>query len=568
MDNIWIVNTNDKNDKVVDQLAKQLGIEEVLCKILVDRGIDNFEKAKSFFRPSLGELHDPYLMKDMEKAVHRLEEALDANEKILIYGDYDVDGTTSVALVYNFLSAYSKNLGFYIPDRYNEGYGISTTGVEYAARNGYTLVIALDCGIKAVERMQLAKSLGVDFIICDHHTPDEKLPEAVAILDPMRSDCEYPFKHLSGCGVGFKFLQAFCQYKNSSQERLFSMLDLVAVSIASDIVSLTGENRILAYYGLKQLTQNPSLGLKKLKELGGIKGEVTINDVVFKIGPRINAAGRMRTADTSVQLLITKDQTLAAAIAEDIQNLNNQRKDLDQSITEEAMSKATEKDKTKKGLVLYNPSWSKGVVGIVASRVVEKFYKPTIVLTEENGKITGSARSIEGFDLYDAIAQCEDLLVNFGGHKYAAGLTIKTERLAEFKERFEQIVSESLSQKDLVPKIYVDAHLSLSKITPKFYRILKQFEPFGPDNMSPIFVTNNVIDYGISRTVGKQGQHLRLTVTLFDNISHVKNGIAFSMGHLYEKIKEGNPFNICYNLQENSYSGKKEIQLQIKDIKI
>lgn len=568
MDNIWIVNTNDKNDKVVAQLAKQLGIEEVLCKILVDRGIDNFEKAKSFFRPSLGELHDPYLMKDMEKAVHRLEKALDANEKILIYGDYDVDGTTSVALVYNFLSAYSKNLGFYIPDRYNEGYGISTTGVEYAARNGYTLVIALDCGIKAVERMQLAKSLGVDFIICDHHTPDEKLPEAVAILDPMRSDCEYPFKHLSGCGVGFKFLQAFCQYKNSSQERLFSMLDLVAVSIASDIVSLTGENRILAYYGLKQLTQNPSLGLKKLKELGGIKGEVTINDVVFKIGPRINAAGRMRTADTSVQLLITKDQTLAAAIAEDIQNLNNQRKDLDQSITEEAMSEATEKDKTKKGLVLYNPSWSKGVVGIVASRVVEKFYKPTIVLTEENGKITGSARSIEGFDLYDAIAQCEDLLVNFGGHKYAAGLTIKTERLAEFKERFEQIVSESLSQKDLVPKIYVDAHLSLSKITPKFYRILKQFEPFGPDNMSPIFVTNNVIDYGISRTVGKQGQHLRLTVTLFDNISHVKNGIAFSMGHLYEKIKEGNPFNICYNLQENSYSGKKEIQLQIKDIKI
>lgn len=568
MDNIWIVNTNDKNDKVVAQLAKQLGIEEVLCKILVDRGIDNFEKAKSFFRPSLGELHDPYLMKDMEKAVHRLEEALDANEKILIYGDYDVDGTTSVALVYNFLSAYSKNLGFYIPDRYNEGYGISTTGVEYAARNGYTLVIALDCGIKAVERMQLAKSLGVDFIICDHHTPDEKLPEAVAILDPMRSDCEYPFKHLSGCGVGFKFLQAFCQYKNSSQERLFSMLDLVAVSIASDIVSLTGENRILAYYGLKQLTQNPSLGLKKLKELGGIKGEVTINDVVFKIGPRINAAGRMRTADTSVQLLITKDQTLAAAIAEDIQNLNNQRKDLDQSITEEAMSEATEKDKTKKGLVLYNPSWSKGVVGIVASRVVEKFYKPTIVLTEENGKITGSARSIEGFDLYDAIAQCEDLLVNFGGHKYAAGLTIKTERLAEFKERFEQIVSESLSQKDLVPKIYVDAHLSLSKITPKFYRILKQFEPFGPDNMSPIFVTNNVIDYGISRTVGKQGQHLRLTVTLFDNISHVKNGIAFSMGHLYETIKEGNPFNICYNLQENSYSGKKEIQLQIKDIKI
>lgn len=568
MDNIWIVNTNDKNDKVVAQLAKQLGIEEVLCKILVDRGIDNFEKAKSFFRPSLGELHDPYLMKDMEKAVHRLEKALDANEKILIYGDYDVDGTTSVALVYNFLSAYSKNLGFYIPDRYNEGYGISTTGVEYAARNGYTLVIALDCGIKAVERMQLAKSLGVDFIICDHHTPDEKLPEAVAILDPMRSDCEYPFKHLSGCGVGFKFLQAFCQYKNSSQERLFSMLDLVAVSIASDIVSLTGENRILAYYGLKQLTQNPSLGLKKLKELGGIKGEVTINDVVFKIGPRINAAGRMRTADTSVQLLITKDQTLAAAIAEDIQNLNNQRKDLDQSITEEAMSEATEKDKTKKGLVLYNPSWSKGVVGIVASRVVEKFYKPTIVLTEENGKITGSARSIEGFDLYDAIAQCEDLLVNFGGHKYAAGLTIKTERLAEFKERFEQIVSESLSQKDLVPKIYVDAHLSLSKITPKFYRILKQFEPFGPDNMSPIFVTNNVIDYGISRTVGKQGQHLRLTVTLFDNISHVKNGIAFSMGHLYETIKEGNPFNICYNLQENSYSGKKEIQLQIKDIKI
>lgn len=566
MDKAWILNNNTDEQKVAE-LSEKLGIDKVLCKILVDRGVDNFEKARDFFRPSLENLHDPYLMKDMDKAVLRLEKALDANEKILIYGDYDVDGTTSVALVYNFLSSYSKNLAFYIPDRYNEGYGISTSGVEYAAKNGYSLVIALDCGIKAIERMQLAKSLNVDFIICDHHTPDEQLPEAVAILDPLRNDCNYPFKYLSGCGVGFKLLQAFCHHKNIPQDRLFSMLDLVAVSIASDIVSLKGENRILAHYGLKQLAKNPCLGLHKLKELGGIKGEITINDVVFKIGPRINAAGRMRTADTSVQLLITKDQTLADAIAEDIQNLNNQRKDLDQSITEEAMLRAAEKQKTKKGLVLYNPSWSKGVVGIVASRIVEKFYKPTIILTEENGKITGSARSIEGFDLYDAIAQCEDLLVNFGGHKYAAGLTIKRELLPEFKERFEQIVSESLAKKDLVPKIYIDAELNLSQITPKFYRILKQFEPLGPDNMSPVFVTNNVIDYGISRTVGRDNQHLRLTITRFDNLSHIKNGIAFSMGHFYEKIKKGNPFNICYSLQENNYSGRKEIQLQIKDIK-
>ncbi len=568
MDKVWITHSEEKNDKV-ENLSQVLGIDSILCKILVDRGIDSFDKAKSFFRPNLDELHDPFLMKDMDKAVLRLEKALKNNENILIYGDYDVDGTTSVALVYNFLSAYSKKLGFYVPDRYNEGYGISINGVEYAARNEFSLVIALDCGIKAIERMKLAKSLGVDFIICDHHTPEEEqLPEAVAVLDPMRKDCNYPFKHLSGCGVGFKLLQALCIHQNITESRLFSMLDLVAVSIASDIVSLTGENRILAHYGLKQLSQNPCLGLKKLKELGGIKGEVSINDVVFKIGPRINAAGRIRTADTSVQLLITKDENLADAIAEEIQNLNTQRKNLDQHITEEAMLRAEEQGKTKKGLVLYNPEWSKGVVGIVASRIVEKFYKPTIILTQENGKITGSARSIEGFDLYDAIAQCEDLLVNFGGHKYAAGLTIKTEKLNEFIERFEQIVSESLSQKDLKPKIYIDARLELSQITPKFFRILKQFEPLGPDNMSPVFITKDVIDYGISRTVGKEKQHLRLTVTCFDNITHVKNGIAFSMGHFYEEIKKGNPFDICYTLQENNYSGRKEIQLQIKDIKI
>lgn len=566
MDKTWILNQSTNNEKIT-QLQEELGIDEVLCKILVDRGIDNFDKAKQFFRPTLEDLHNPFLMKDMDKAVNRLCQAIDKNEKILIYGDYDVDGTTSVALVYNFLSEYSTNLGFYIPDRYSEGYGISTNGIHYAHENDYSLVIAIDCGIKAVERMKLAKELNIDFIICDHHTPGDKLPEAVAILDPLRNDCDYPFKHLSGCGVGFKLLQAFCKHREISQERLFSMLDLVAVSIASDIVSVTGENRILAHYGLKQLTENPCLGLKKLKELGGIKGESSLSDVVFKIGPRINAAGRMRTADTSVELLITKDETLAESIAEDIQNLNNERKDLDQSITEEAIN-AAEQEKDKKSLVLYNPSWSKGIVGIVASRIVERFYKPTIILTKENGKITGSARSIEGFDLYDSIAQCEDLLDNFGGHKYAAGLTIKGEKLAEFKERFEQIVSETLAQKELVPKVYIDAELQLSQITDKFYRILKQFEPFGPDNMSPIFVTKKVVDYGISRKVGKDKKHLRLTLTSFDNISHVKNGIAFSMGEFYDAISKGNLFNICYSLQENSYSGKTEIQLNIKDIKI
>ncbi|PVX50737.1 single-stranded-DNA-specific exonuclease [Balneicella halophila] len=566
MNKTWILNKCTKVDKV-EELQKLLGIDEVLCRILVDRGIDDFDKAKRFFRPSLDELHDPFLMKDMDKAIERLQKALINNEKILIYGDYDVDGTTSVALLYNFLSDYSNNLGFYVPDRYNEGYGISINGVNYAAENDYSLVIAIDCGIKAVERMQLAKQLNVDFIICDHHTPDEQLPEAVAILDPLRTDCNYPFKHLSGCGVGFKFLQAFCQSQNIPQDRLFTMLDLVAVSIASDIVSVTDENRVLAYYGLKQLKENPCLGLQKLKELGGIKGNVTLSDVVFKIGPRINASGRMKTADASVELLITQDSTLADAIAEDIQKLNNQRKDLDQTITEQAITQASE-NKAKKGLVLYNPSWSKGIVGIVASRIVEKFYKPTIILTEENNKISGSARSIEGFDLYDAIAQCEDLLDNFGGHKYAAGLTLKKGKLQEFTERFEQIVSETLAQKELVPKVYIDADLSLSKITTQFYKILKQFEPFGPDNMSPVFVTKNVVDYGMSRRVGKGKKHLRLTLADYDNFSHIKNGIAFSMGDLYETISKGNPFDICYTLQENNYSGRKEIQLHIKDIKV
>lgn len=566
MEKNWIVH-KDTNTEKVAELKESLGIDEVLCKILVDRGVDTFDKAKVFFRPHLDQLHNPFLMKDMDKAVQRLDRAILNNEKILIYGDYDVDGTTSVALVYNFLSKYNNHLGFYIPDRYSEGYGISSAGVRYASENGYGLVIALDCGIKAVERMKQAKELGVDFIICDHHTPDDLLPEALAVLDPMREDCEYPFKYLSGCGVGFKLLEGYCQYKNISKDRLYQMLDLVAVSIASDIVSLMGENRVLAYFGLKQLSSNPSLGLKKLKELGGLKGKVTINDVVFKIGPRINAAGRMRTADASVELLITKDNNLAESIARDIQDLNNQRKDLDQSITEEAVRRAEGKN-TSKGLVLYNPEWSKGVVGIVASRMVERFYKPTIILTQENGKITGSARSVDDFDLYDAIAQCSDLLENFGGHKYAAGLTIKNNMLSEFIERFEQIVSESLANKDLVPKIFIDAPLSLSKVDKKFFKILKQFQPFGPDNLSPVFVTENVIDYGMSRVVGKDAKHLRLTVTHFDNISHVKSGIAFSMGHFYERIKTGNPFNICYELKENTYSGRTEIQLQIKDIKI
>lgn len=566
MEKNWIVNKNTNTEKVAE-LRKSLGIDEVLCKILVDRGIDTFDKAKVFFRPHLDQLHDPFLMKDMDKAVQRLDKAIQNNEKILIYGDYDVDGTTSVALVYNFLSAYNNQLGFYIPDRYSEGYGISSEGVVYASENGYGLVIALDCGIKAVERMKQANELGIDFIICDHHTPDDTLPEALAVLDPMREDCEYPFKFLSGCGVGFKLLEGYCQYKNIPKDRLYEMLDLVAVSIASDIVSLMGENRVLAYFGLKQLSSNPNLGLKKLKELGGLKGKVTINDVVFKIGPRINAAGRMRTADASVELLITNDKNLAESIAGDIQDLNNQRKDLDQSITEEAMRRAEEKSASK-GLVLYNPEWSKGVVGIVASRMVEKFYKPTIILTQENGKITGSARSIDDFNLYDAIAQCSDLLENFGGHKYAAGLTVKDDMLPEFIERFEQIVSESLANKDLVPKVFIDAPLSLSKVDKKFYNILKQFQPFGPDNLAPVFVTDSVIDYGMSRVVGKDDRHLRLTVTHFDNISHVRNGIAFSMGHLCEKIKTGNPFNICYELKENTYSGRTEIQLQIKDIKI
>lgn len=569
MDKIW-VDSNITDENKIDNLEKALGIDRILCKILVDRGVDTFDKAKKFFRPSLDDLHDPFLMKGMDKAVVRIRKAVEQNEKILIYGDYDVDGTTSIALVYNFLSEYNDNLGFYIPDRYSEGYGISAKGVAYASEHNYTLVIALDCGIKAVEQMKEARRLGLDFIICDHHTPGDELPDAIAVLDPLQKDCSYPFKFLSGCGVGFKLLQGYCRYMKIDESRLLSMLDLVAVSIASDIVSLTGENRVMAHYGLKQLSANPSLGLKKLKELGGVDSEnISVNDVVFKIGPRINAAGRMRTADASVQLLVTQDENLSDSIAEDIQNLNNQRKDLDQSITEEAIFQAKKQlKKGRKSLVLYNKDWSKGVVGIVASRIVESFYKPTIILTEENGNITGSARSIENFDLYGAIARCEDLLLSFGGHKYAAGLSLKEGKLSDFMERFEQTVSETISNHDLIPKIYTDANLKLSQINKKFYHILRQFEPFGPDNMSPVFVTKNVIDYGISRAVGRDGKHLKLTVTCFDNISHIKNGIAFSMGHLLPKIKEGNPFHLCYELQENTYSGKTEIQLQVKDIKV
>ncbi len=566
MEKTWVIQ-KQANQTIVEKLSSELNIDKTLAELLVSRGIQTYDQAKAFFRPELTDLHDPFLMKGMKEAVSRLQQAIAKKETVMIYGDYDVDGTTSVALIFNFLKKDLEELSFYIPDRYTEGYGISLKGIDQAASVGATLIIALDCGVKAVEQVAYAKSLGIDCIICDHHTPGELMPAAVAVLDPLQKDCNYPFKHLSGCGVGFKLLQAYCLTENIAFDRLFQMLDLVCVSIASDIVSMTGENRLLAFYGLKQLQATQNEGLKKLKELAGLKGKITISDIVFKLGPRINAAGRIKTAMASVELLVTDDATLANKIGDEIHHMNLYRRELDHSITIDAVKMVKQEFENPKGLVLYHEDWSKGVLGIVASRIVEEFYRPTIVLTKEDGKITGSARSVEGFNLYEAIVKCSDLLVNFGGHKYAAGLTIKEENLPEFKERFEQIVSETLSTEDLVPKIFVDSYLELSQITPSFFNILRQFAPFGPDNMMPVFVTDNVVNYGTSRRVGKENDHLKLTIAQHDNINYVRNGIGFSLGAHYETISKGNPFRICYCLQENDYAGKTEVQLLVKDLK-
>ncbi len=553
------------------RLAEDLGCSPVLCQLLVQRGIMNFEQAKGFFRPQLSDLHDPFLMKDMQKAVDRLNSAMrDKHQKILIYGDYDVDGITAVALVYKFLTANYANAGFYIPDRYMEGYGISKQSIDYAAENGFNLVIALDYGIKAVDEVAYAKEKGIDFIICDHHTPDgDSLPDAVAVLDPKRFDNTYPDTNLSACGVGFKLMQAFAISNGIDFKLLKPLLELTAVSIASDIVPINGENRILSYYGLQQLNANPTLGMRSIIDVCGLTGkEITISDIVFKIGPRLNASGRLQSANEAVELLISKDVEKAQEKSRYIDQCNNERKELDKITTDEANRKLEEMGDldSHASIVIYDPSWHKGVIGIVASRLTEKFYKPTIVLTKSNGFATGSGRSIQGFDIYKALESCRDILENFGGHTYAVGLTLKEENVAEFTARFEDYVAKNITKEQAHPQIEIDAYIDFKEITPKFFRLLKEFSPFGPENPKPVFVTKRTFDYGTSRTVGKEQEHLKLE--LIDSKSEcIMNGIAFCQSEYNDYIKALNPVDICYTIEENNFNGNSSIQLMIKDIK-
>ncbi len=553
----------------VDRLAAEVGIDRVLAELLVKRGVETFEQARAFFRPSLDGLHDPFLMKDMDAAVERLHTAISGGEKILVYGDYDVDGTTAVSLVYSYIRRFTDKVDFYIPDRYDEGYGVSLKGIDWATEGDFRLIITLDCGIKAIDKVEYALSRGVDMIICDHHLPEERLPAAVAVLDPKREDCDYPFDDLSGCGVGFKLVQAYSMKYGVAFESLTPLLDLLVVSIASDLVSMVGENRILAHFGLKQLNSSPCNGLLALINLCKIDpGHITIDDIVFKIGPRINAAGRMDSGRYAVQLLTATDIQSAMKIGEKINESNNERKSIDREITKEALEMVQNGQSLSKGnaTIVYNPQWNKGVVGIVASRLVEAYYRPTVVLTKSNGFVTGSARSISGFDLYEAIESCADLLENFGGHVYAAGLTMKEENLEEFARRIDAFVEKHVNDNMLTPVVQVDARLDFSQITPKFFRILKQFQPFGPGNHNPVFMTENVYDAGTGRMVGAGGMHLKLDLVQETQYFHPIPAIAFNMSQFYDYIREGNPFDVCYTIVENYYRGNSSIQLRIRDL--
>lgn len=549
-------------------LAKEIGISPILCHLLRQRGIKTADAVKKFFRPQLHDLHDPFLMNDMEAAVKRLNKAMGRKERILIYGDYDVDGTTAVALVYKFLQQFYSNIDYYIPDRYNEGYGVTTKGVDYAYETGVKLVIVLDCGIKAVEEIAYAKEKEIDFIICDHHVPDDVLPDAAAILNPKRADSTYPYEHLSGCGVGFKFMQAFALNNGIEFHQLTPLLDLVAVSIASDIVPIMGENRILAYHGLRQLNANPCMGLKAIIDVCGLTDkEINMSDIVFKIGPRINASGRIQKGKEAVDLLIEKDYKQAHEKGNLINSYNEQRKDLDKTMTEEAnkIVDSLENLSERRSIVIYNEEWHKGVIGIVASRLTEIYYRPAVVLTRTEGLATGSARSVSGFDVYSAIEHCRDLLENFGGHTYAAGLSMKVENVEEFTRRFEEYVTNHILPEQTSATIDIDAQLDFRDITPKFFFDLKKFNPFGPENHKPVFATLNVYDYGTSKVVGREQEHIKME--LVDNKSNnVMNGIAFGQSSQVRYIKTKQSFNICYTIEENSHK-RGDIQLQIEDIK-
>ncbi|HXC05041.1 MAG TPA: single-stranded-DNA-specific exonuclease RecJ [Bacteroidia bacterium] len=556
------------NSKTVAALTEALQVSPIIASLLVQRGIQSFDQAKAFFRPDMKELHDPFLMKDMDKAIARIEQAMEYGEKIMVYGDYDVDGTTSVALVYSFLRSFYPQVGSYIPDRYKEGYGISFQGIDFAKAQGFSLIIALDCGIKALEQVSYASKHGIDFIICDHHRPGAELPEAVAVLDPKRVDCTYPYDELSGCGIGFKLIQALAQQKKMPESILEEYLDLVVVSIAADIVPINGENRILAFHGLKRINSNARMGFKAILKMQNIKRALTISDLVFLIAPRINAAGRIESGNKAVELLISDDEQIAEAAGVHINRNNTDRKDLDMSITQHAllMIDSDKQMQDRKSTVLFHEGWHKGVVGIVASRLTEKYYRPTIILTQNDGLITGSARSVKDFDVYQAIEACSDLLVQFGGHKYAAGLTLKPENLRAFSEKFEQVVSSTIEEYMLTPEVEIDAELQLKEIDSKLIRILKQFAPFGPGNMAPVFQSKSVQDRGYARIVGNN--HLKLDIQDPEHPELCFSAIAFGQGNFFDAVSRKIPFDVCYALEENEYNGVVTLQLNVKDIRI
>ncbi|CAN5126426.1 single-stranded-DNA-specific exonuclease RecJ [soil metagenome] len=553
--------------KAVAELAKQLNGNEIIATLLMQRGISTFEEAKHFFRPSLDDLHDPFLMKDMDKAVARIESAISKGEKILVYGDYDVDGTTAVALFYTYLKSINADCGFYIPDRYAEGYGISFMGIDFAKENNYTLIVALDCGIKSNDKVAYANEKGIDFIICDHHRPGEKLPEAIAVLDPKRNDCNYPYDELCGCGIGFKLAQAIAQKRNVKIENLENLLDLVAVAIAADIVPLTGENRVLATFGMKRINEDPRPGFKAMLQMAKLKRNISISDVVFIFAPRINAAGRIEHGKLAVELLTSLDEETANLAAQVVNKNNTDRRDLDKAITEHAMSMMTTsvEMQSRKSTVVFDKDWHKGVVGIVASRLIEKYYRPTIVLTESNGKVTGSARSVKDFDVYEAIEACSDLLIQFGGHKYAAGLTMDPENVEAFVLKFEKEVSARITEEQMIPEIEIDMEIAFENIDWKFFAVLKQFGPFGPGNMNPVFLTKNICDRGWARVVGER--HLKMDLINPANADRIFPAIAFGMGNMLSTMANKNEVNICYTIEENEYNGKVSLQLGVKDIR-
>jgi len=557
----WTFKEVDHNKATL--IASELSIPQVLGTLLAQRGITSFDKAKAFFRPQLDDLHNPYLMKGMKEAVNRIIASINANEKILIYGDYDVDGTCSVAMVYHYLSKLSDAIEYYIPDRYKEGYGLSDIGVDYAISKGFSLVITLDCGIKSVDKIERAKAAGVDFIVCDHHTPGERVPPAIAVLDPKQQDCGYPYKELCGCGVGFKLLQALSKELRIEKKELYSYLDLVSLAIAADIVPITGENRILCFHGLQEINKNPRVGISAMLPVD-LKKEIGINELVFMLAPRINAAGRIRSGKFAVQLLIEEKETEAALVSKQIEEDNSYRKELDSGITQEALASLVGEIGDKKTTVVYNENWHKGVVGIVASRLIEHFFRPTIVLTRSGELAAGSARSVPGFDLYNALDQCSEHLIQFGGHRYAAGMTLEIDKIEAFKKAFEKTVSESITAEQLTPEILIDLPLSFTDLNFKLYRIIQQMAPFGPGNREPILYSEKVRDAGYSRVVGKEGTHLKLHMKQYDGPAI--DGIAFNLGELCDEIKTGRLFNIVYYLQENTWNGNTSLQLLVKDI--